>query len=120
MMNDGVNSASRYYLNHVRDAFRQAAIDVLTGHAINEEVLIAAEKDEQKSDEEQIERVQAEEEIDAQVAERVKELIEDCKKMLISDVNTIVGAWGLIDNDPVTGKNPLYVYSTRIKVILIL
>ena len=109
MMNDGVNSASRYYLNHVRDAFRQAAIDVLTGNAISEEVLIAAESDEQKVVEEE---EKDDEEIDAQMAERVKELIEDCKKLLISDVNNIVGAWGLIDNDPVTGK------SIRINVII--
>jgi hypothetical protein len=36
-------------------------------------------------------------------AEHVKSIIEDCKKLLIPDMNAIVGAWGLIDNDPVTG-----------------
>lgn len=33
-------------------------------------------------------------------AEHVKLLIEDCKKMLISDVSIVLGAWGLIDADP--------------------
>ena len=37
-MKDGVNSASRYYLNHVRDAFRQAAIDLMTGE-VSEDVV---------------------------------------------------------------------------------
>jgi hypothetical protein len=36
-------------------------------------------------------------------AEHVRNLIEDTKKLLIPDVRAIVGAWGLIDNDPVTG-----------------
>jgi len=36
-------------------------------------------------------------------AERVKGLIEDCKKLLIPDLDSVVGAWGLIDSDPVTG-----------------
>jgi hypothetical protein len=34
-------------------------------------------------------------------AEHIKLLIEDCKKMLISDTDVILGAWGLTDADPV-------------------
>lgn len=33
-------------------------------------------------------------------AEHVKQLIEDCKKLLVSDPHNVVGAWGLIDADP--------------------
>lgn len=29
--------------------------------------------------------------------------IEDCKKLLIPDLDSVIGAWGLIDSDPVTG-----------------
>ena len=36
MMKDGVNSASRYYLNQFRDAFRQATIDLVTGKIFNQ------------------------------------------------------------------------------------
>lgn len=32
--------------------------------------------------------------------EHVKNLIEDCKKLLISDSTLALGAWGLIDADP--------------------
>ena len=30
-------------------------------------------------------------------------VIEDCKKMLMHDTSSVIGAWGLIDADPVTG-----------------
>ena len=100
MMKDGVNSASRYYLNHVRDAYRQAAIDLVTGHPLHEEVLMSVEDSAKfaKTLEAEVEEDQAEQ------AEHVKELIEDCKKLLIPDLDAVVGAWGLIDNDPVSGK----------------
>lgn len=42
-----------------------------------------------------------EEEESGNTAEHVKLLIEDCKKMLISDSSMVLGAWGLIDADPV-------------------
>ena len=61
--------------------------------------------------EEDLERVEKEETIkdrfieddSSTTAERVKGLIEDCKKLLIPDLESVVGAWGLIDSDPVTG-----------------
>ena len=46
-----------------------------------------------------------EEEDNAATAEHVKVLIEDCKKLLLPDVDIAVGAWGLIDNDPVSGDS---------------
>lgn len=36
-------------------------------------------------------------------AEHVKLLIEDCKKMLINETEVVLGAWGLINADPVSG-----------------
>ena len=39
LMKDGVNSASRYYLNQFRDAFRQATIDLITGESMDHLVL---------------------------------------------------------------------------------
>ena len=44
-----------------------------------------------------------EEENAAETAEHVRSIIEDCKKLLIPDMNSIIGAWGLIDNDIATG-----------------
>jgi hypothetical protein len=34
LMKDGMNSASRYYLNQFRDAYRQATIDLMTGQTV--------------------------------------------------------------------------------------
>ena len=34
LMKDGMNSASRYYLNQFRDAYRQATIDLMTGQIV--------------------------------------------------------------------------------------
>ena len=33
--------------------------------------------------------------------ERVKQLIEDCKKILIPETEVVLGGWALIDADPV-------------------
>ena len=69
LVKDGVNSASRYYLNHIRDSYRQAAIDVLIGKEIGEELL--------KSEKGEMDEVD-----NTNNAEHVKTVIEDCKKQI--------------------------------------
>ncbi|KAI4462332.1 phosphatidylinositide phosphatase sac1 [Holotrichia oblita] len=49
-------------------------------------------------------------------AERVKWLIEDCKKMLINNPEMVLGSWGLINADPSTGDP----HETEMDTILIL
>lgn len=44
---------------------------------------------------------QGESEEDTASVEHVKVLLEDCKKLLLADTSMVLGAWGLIDNDPV-------------------
>ena len=39
LMKDGMNSASRYYLNQFRDAYRQATIDLMTGQIVSESLV---------------------------------------------------------------------------------
>ncbi|KAF7991334.1 hypothetical protein HCN44_002896 [Aphidius gifuensis] len=87
LMKDGVNSANRYYLNRFKDVYRQASIDLMLGHSINEDIF----------------HEKTEEEDNSATAFHVKLLIEDCKKLLIPDPDVILGSWGLIDADPVTG-----------------
>ncbi|XP_075229040.1 phosphatidylinositide phosphatase spermathreecae isoform X2 [Lycorma delicatula] len=89
MMKDGVNSANRYYLSRFKDAYRQATIDIMQGFPVSEDIF-------------SYERGDGEEDSNA-TAEHVKLLIEDCKKMLISDVSIVLGAWGLIDANPQSG-----------------
>ena len=92
LMKDGVNSASRYYLNHIRDTYRQAAIDLAIGQGLSEEVFKTEtdEKDELEVD-------------GASTALHVKSVIEDCRKLLTQDFDRVLGAWGLVDADMVTG-----------------
>ncbi|TRY69034.1 hypothetical protein TCAL_01419 [Tigriopus californicus] len=98
MMKDGMNSASRYYLNQFRDAYRQATIDLLVGHSDSEELLVKNLESESAAESRHKMEVD-----NSATAEHVRILIEDCKKLLIPDQETVVGAWGLISNDPVSG-----------------
>ena len=90
LVKDGVNSASRYYLNHIRDTYRQATIDLIIGQGLSEEVF--------KTEGGEIDDMDS-----ASSALHVKSVIEDCRKLLTQDGDHIVGAWGLIDADMVTG-----------------
>ncbi|KAG7200666.1 hypothetical protein KM043_001219 [Ampulex compressa] len=100
LMKDGMNSANRYYLNRFKDVYRQATIDMMLGNSISEEIF----------------QERTEEEDNAATAIHVKLLIEDCKKLLIPDPEIILGSWGLIDADPVTGDPT----ETEMDTILIL
>ncbi|GBM70723.1 Phosphatidylinositide phosphatase SAC2 [Araneus ventricosus] len=95
MMKDGYHSANRYYMNRFKDAFRQATIDLMMGNPVTEDIhAVTPEREE----------VDPENEINEQEHhERVKQLIEDCKKILIPDTEVVLGGWALIDADPVTG-----------------
>lgn len=75
----------RYYLNRFKDLYRQASIDLMLGKTVSEEIF----------------QERTEEEDNAATAIHVKLLIEDCKKLLISNSEAILGSWGLIDADPV-------------------
>ncbi|XP_033207947.1 phosphatidylinositide phosphatase SAC2 isoform X2 [Belonocnema kinseyi] len=100
LMKDGMNSANRYYLNRFKDVYRQATIDMMLGNPVSEDIF------QERTDEED----------NAATAVHVKLLIEDCKKLLIPDLDSILGSWGLIDADPVTGDPT----ETEIDTILIL
>lgn len=100
MMKDGVNSANRYYLSRFKDVYRQATIDVMLGNPLSEEVFNHGDHEEDN----------------LATVDHVKSLIEDCKKMLISDPTMVLGSWGLIDADYVTGDPT----ETEMDTILIL
>ncbi|XP_071556222.1 phosphatidylinositide phosphatase SAC2 isoform X1 [Temnothorax nylanderi] len=91
---------ARYYLNRFKDVYRQATIDIMLGNSVSEEVFL------ERTDEED----------NAATAIHVKLLIEDCKKLLIPDPEIILGSWGVIDADPVTGDPT----ETEMDTILIL
>ncbi len=77
----------------------------MTGQPVNEELLdISAMEDSESSIAKAADvNAKLEEEDLETTAERVRGLIDDCKRLLIPDLSSVVGAWGLIDSDPVTG-----------------
>ena len=96
MFKDSFNSATRYYQNRFKDAYRQAAIDVMLGEMMMADVdLLSPEGEDPDLAASLIE--------DTEHHERVKQVIEDCKKILIPEAEIILGGWPMIDADPATG-----------------
>ncbi|XP_022827359.1 phosphatidylinositide phosphatase SAC2 isoform X1 [Spodoptera litura] len=102
LMKDGVASANRYYLSTFKDALRQVAIDVMTGESRSiPDQLIVPECGKCTSVKVLMFNDQTEPDT-AAMAQHVKSLIDDCKKLLV-DTEPVLGSWGLIDADPNTG-----------------
>lgn len=85
----------RYYLNRFKDTLKQTAIDVTLGNLQPEEALSILTGQSNISDED--------EELVLQTADRVRQVIDDCRKQFVSDEEIIVGSWGLVDGHPSTG-----------------
>lgn len=80
-------------MNRFKDAFRQATIDLMLGNPVTEDIDAATPEREE---------VDVENDMNEQEHhERVKQLIEDCKKILIPEQEVVLGGWALIDADPV-------------------
>ena len=90
-------------MNRFKDVYRQTTIDMMLGNSISEEIF------QERTDEED----------NAATAVHVKLLIEDCKKLLIPDLDSILGSWGLIDADPVYVVLRLFFFTFCITVSLI-
>ena len=81
----------RYYINRVKDTYRQATIDLTLGNPVTEDLTaLAATRPEDEDNSLLVEK-----------EENLKVLIDECKKMLITEPEECLGAWGLIDCDPV-------------------
>ncbi|XP_064631309.1 phosphatidylinositide phosphatase SAC2-like isoform X2 [Lineus longissimus] len=93
LMKDGANSVNRYYLRF-KDVYRQASIDITLGNPVVEELnFLKAQKPQDEVDGEEDSLWMQEQE------ENMKQLITDCKKMLIVEPETCLGGWGVIDCD---------------------
>ncbi|XP_046911596.2 phosphatidylinositide phosphatase SAC2 [Dermatophagoides farinae] len=99
VVRDGVNSANRYYLNRFKDAYRQAVIDIMQGNPVDENLSSPNEKSPRKSGVSNNLLMNN----DQEYHERIKMVIEDCKKILVPEDEVILGGWPLVDADPTTG-----------------
>ncbi|XP_045541556.1 phosphatidylinositide phosphatase SAC2-like [Papilio machaon] len=94
--------SNEYYLSTFKDALRQVAIDVMTGesHSIPEQLIVPECS---RCTNVKVLMLNEQTEPDtAAMAQHVKSLIDDCKKLLV-DTEPVLGSWGLIDADPHTG-----------------
>ena len=85
VMKDSYNSASRYYINRFKDAYRQAAIDTVLGNQIDLPDLAELSGDQNNNE--------AEEDTD-----RVKQIIDDVKMFCIAENEIILGSWALVSS----------------------
>ncbi len=73
--------------------YRQATIDLMLGNAVQDISALTAAVAKPGEMEEDSELVEKE--------ENLKTLIDECKKMLITEPEDCLGGWGLVDCDPV-------------------
>jgi len=82
LVKDGYNSASRYYLSHMKDAQRQKAIDALiAGGAVSE-----VEEAEVNSE-------------DENESENIGRLVHETVRFVLPENEVLVGGWALVDGD---------------------
>ncbi|MCP9261139.1 Phosphatidylinositide phosphatase SAC2 [Dirofilaria immitis] len=82
MVKDGYNSASRYYLSHMRDAHRQLAVDALLGKFL----------DAGESEGKQFEGEEDEEEV-----ESIGRLVREAILFILPEKEILVGGWALVE-----------------------
>ncbi|KAI5713687.1 hypothetical protein M8J76_003515 [Diaphorina citri] len=73
LMKDGMTSANRYYLSRFKDNMRQSCIDIMYDDDVDNS-----------------------EEEDPNAVLHIKTLIEDCKRLMLTDQEHVINAWPLI------------------------
>lgn len=76
-----------YYLARFKDTFRQDTIDVMLGNPVSAESLLAMNGNNVIED-------------DTEATEQARQLVEDCRRMLLGLNELPMGSWGLINADP--------------------
>lgn len=87
---------SRYYINRVKDVYRQATVDLMLGNPVGEDLDLLSRGNPLEEPEVLVEK-----------EENLKTLIDECKKMLITEADECLGGWGLINCDyPIRDVDP--------------
>ncbi|CAJ0596175.1 unnamed protein product [Cylicocyclus nassatus] len=100
IMKDGYNSASRYYLSHVRDSSRQKAINALLG----------------KKDQGMESMLEADS--DSEEDENVGRLVAETVHFLLPEGEVVVGGWALCDPQRSSDAADAIVLLTRTKLYI--
>ncbi|EFO27739.2 hypothetical protein LOAG_00741 [Loa loa] len=102
MVKDGYNSASRYYLSHMRDAERQLAVDALLGKSLD-------------ADESQSEKFEGEE--DEEEVESIGRLVREAILFILPEKEILVGGWALVEGSNNTDQIDSVLVLTKTAVI---
>ena len=86
----------RYYINRVKDVYRQATIDMMLGHDLQSDELSTLALSGTV-------RTETPEDSEVEKEQNLRTLIEESRRMLLAESEECLGAWGLIDCDPATG-----------------
>ena len=93
-MNRWLTMPCRYYLRF-RDAYRQAAIDLTLGQPVSPDLLVRSEEPAEEGSEDVADGDDQQEK-----EENLRQLVEDCKRMLIVEPEQCLGGWSVINADP--------------------
>nr|XP_014346507.1 PREDICTED: phosphatidylinositide phosphatase SAC2-like isoform X2 [Latimeria chalumnae] len=98
LVKDGYTSASRYYLNHFRDTYRQTMIDMLQGIMVKSSLQNVYSR-------EQLHNILAMKEAQRSLKTKFSTLQQYYNKLLIPADETFQGGWLLTDCDPSYNKD---------------
>ncbi|VDN81752.1 unnamed protein product [Brugia pahangi] len=101
MVKDGYNSASRYYLSHMRDAQRQLAVDTLLGMSLD-------------AGETQGEQFEGEDE----EVESIGRLVREAILFILPEKEILVGGWALVEGSNSTDQIDTVLVLTKTAVIV--
>ena len=81
-------------MNRFKDTLKQVVIDLMLGNVHPDEALglLCGQT-----------AMEDNEEVVLQTADRVRHVIDDCRKQFVSPDEIIVGSWGLVDAHPISG-----------------
>uniref|UniRef100_A0A8D8RUA9 Phosphatidylinositide phosphatase SAC2 n=1 Tax=Cacopsylla melanoneura TaxID=428564 RepID=A0A8D8RUA9_9HEMI len=92
LMKDGMTSANRYYLSRFKDNTRQMCLDIMCGEIENTAEVAMSDEDDEDEDEE----MNNSEEEDKSNVQHIKTLIEDCKRLMLTEDEHVINAWPLL------------------------
>jgi len=81
-------------VNRFKDTLKQVTIDLMLGNVHPDDALslLCGQT-----------AIEDNEEVVLQTADRVRQVIDDCRKQFVNRDEIIVGSWGLVDAHPVSG-----------------
>ncbi|CAD5210214.1 unnamed protein product [Bursaphelenchus xylophilus] len=115
LVKDGYNSASRYYLSHVKDAQRQRAMDAITS---GNGKTIFLDKNEPELGTEAKEMEKVEEEQEQEEIENIGRMVHETARFVLPENEVLVGGWALVEASSSSNQVDTVLLLTRSEVFI--